>query len=52
MCYARILKVRKHIGVIMNILVQSGFGRFSNHFYEKNWQGIGLQLDLTSEEDF
>ena len=37
-CYARILKVRKHISVIMklNILVQSVFGRFSKHFYEKH----------------
>ena len=35
-CYARILKVRKHISVIMNILVQSFFGRFSKHFYEKH----------------
>ena len=37
-CYARILKVRKHISVIMklNILVQSDFGRFSKHFYEKH----------------
>ena len=53
-CYARILKVRKHISVIMklNILVQSVFGRFSKHFYEKTWQGSSLQLDLTSEEGF
>ena len=38
MCYTRILKVRKHISVIMklNILVQSVFGRFSKHFYEKH----------------
>ena len=37
-CYARILKVRKHISVIMklNILVQSVFGQFSKHFYEKH----------------
>ena len=50
-CYARILIVRKHISVIMNILVQSVFGRFSKHFY-RNMARISLQLDLTSEEDF
>ena len=37
--YARISKVRKHIGVIMNILVQSAFGRFSKHFYGKKKHG-------------
>ena len=36
MFYARILKVRKHISVIMNILVQSVLGRLSKLFYENH----------------
>ena len=36
MFYARILKVRKHISVIMNILVQSVLVRLSKLFYENH----------------
>ena len=53
-CYAQILKVRKHISVItkLNILVQTVFWAIFEAFLQKTWQGSGLQLDLTSKEGF
>ena len=53
-CYARILKVRKHISVIMklNILVQSVFGRFSKHFFEKHGKDQVYSLISHFEEGF
>ena len=53
-CYAQILKVRKHISVIMklNILVQNVFLAIFESFLRKTWQGSALQLDLTSKEGF
>ena len=52
-CYARILKVRKHISVINHeYTCTERFWAIFEAFLRKTWQGSGLQLDLTSEEDF